>query len=59
MSKRATNSPHIISSLECQRRAAQCRTEATRSISLNINLQLSRLADGWEALGVEIELYGS
>jgi hypothetical protein len=59
MSKRTTTFPHIISSLERQKRAAQCRSEATRSISLNINLQLFRLADGWEALGIEIELDGS
>jgi hypothetical protein len=59
MSKRTTTLPHVISSLECQKRAAQCRNEATRSVSLNINLQLSRLADGWEALGIEIELCGS
>ena len=59
MSKRTTTLPHVISSLERQKRAARCRTEATRSVSLNINLWLSRLADGWEALGIEIELDGS
>ena len=46
-----------ISSLECQKRAAHCRSLTTEAdLSLKGAILLARLADGWEALAIEVEM---
>lgn len=45
-----------LSSKGCQDRAAECRSLGRRGVSINQALLLSRLADTWEALAIEVEL---
>jgi hypothetical protein len=47
----------FLTSFECQKRAAECRSFAAQAaLPLKSVLLLSRLADSWETLAVEIEL---
>jgi len=46
-----------ISSLECQKWAAYCRSLTTETdLSLKSGILLARLANGWEALAIEVEM---
>ena len=47
----------FLTSIGCQHRASDCRLLAREATLLHLALQLSRLADMWEALAIEIELY--
>jgi hypothetical protein len=48
----------VLTSFECQKRASECRSLASRTaVSLNGGLLLARMAESWESLAVEIELY--
>jgi hypothetical protein len=45
----------FLTSLHCQDRASECRRLAQESLSPNLRQGLSRVADMWEALAIEIE----
>jgi hypothetical protein len=47
----------FLTSLDCQNRASDCRRLVRESSSLNLALRISHLADMWEAVAIEIELY--
>jgi hypothetical protein len=46
----------FLTSLDCQRQASDYRHLARQSPSPQMSLQISRIADMWEALAIEIEL---
>jgi hypothetical protein len=47
----------FLTSIDCQDRASDCRRLVRENRSANLAVQLSRLADMWEALAIEVELY--
>jgi hypothetical protein len=46
----------FLTSLDCQERASDCRSLAGQSPTPQLALLLRRLAEGWEAAAIQIEL---
>lgn len=46
----------LLTSAECQKKAAECRLLAEQSPSLGLTLMLSRLAESWEGVAIKVEL---